>query len=97
MNQIEIESALRGLKQKLQNEFHVSSIGLFGSVLTDDFTDNSDVDVLVDIAPQYKSYEMMLELKQMLKTQIRREIDLVFSDTINPIVKMHIGDKITYV
>jgi len=97
MNQAEIIDTIHGLKQKLQKEYHVSRIGLFGSVLTDNFSDTSDVDVLVDIDPRHKSYETMLGLKQLLRRQIQREIDLVFSDTISPIVKMHIGDKIIYV
>jgi len=97
MNQLDIETAIRGLKLKLQNEYHVNRIGLFGSVLTDKFSDSSDVDVLVDIDPQYKSYETMLGLKQILKSQVQRDVDLVFADTINPIVKMHIGDNIKYV
>ena len=97
MNQIEIEAAIRGLKHKLESEYHINRIALFGSVLTDDFSDSSDVDILVDVEPQYKSYNAMLSLKQILKAQFDREIDLVFADTINPIVKMHIGDNIKYV
>lgn len=97
MNQVEIEVAIRELKHTLQSEYHINRIALFGSVLTDRFSSSSDVDILVDVEPQYKTYDAMLSLKQMLKDQVNRDIDLVFADTINPIVKMHIGDNIKYV
>ena len=97
MNQLEIETTIQNLKHKLQTEYHVRRIALFGSVLTDNFSDSSDVDLLVDIEPDYKSYKTLLELKNELRKSLNRDIDLVFEDTINPIVRMHIGNNIKYV
>ena len=36
------------IKPELTKKFFVNSIGLFGSVVRDDFNDSSDIDILVD-------------------------------------------------
>ena len=51
MNRLEyIKSDLSSLKDELSKRFGVSVLGLFGSVTRDDFTDSSDIDILVDFS-----------------------------------------------
>jgi uncharacterized protein len=38
------------VKPELAEKYHVNSIGLFGSVLRDDFTTASDIDIIVDFS-----------------------------------------------
>ena len=44
-----IKQMLVQLKPELVDKYHVSSIGLFGSVVRDDFTSSSDIDIIVDL------------------------------------------------
>jgi uncharacterized protein len=44
----EIKQILEQLKPELAQRFHVQTIGLFGSVVRDDFSPSSDVDIIVD-------------------------------------------------
>lgn len=43
-----IKQILSQLKPELTQKYFVNSIGLFGSIVRDDFTDKSDVDIIVD-------------------------------------------------
>jgi len=44
----EIKEKLRRLKPELAERFHVQTIGLFGSIVRDDFSADSDIDIIVD-------------------------------------------------
>lgn len=65
---------------------HIKALSVFGSVLRDDFTDDSDVDVLVDFeeghTPDFFAlYFIEQELSKLLGG---REIDLVTRRALNP-------------
>lgn len=44
----EVKDQLVKLKPELAAKFHVKSLGLFGSVVRDDFNPQSDIDIIVD-------------------------------------------------
>jgi len=46
-----IKEIIKELKPELEKKFHVSSIGVFGSVARNDSSENSDVDIIVDFPP----------------------------------------------
>jgi len=39
---------LSGLKPELTKKYPIESIGLFGSIVRDDFNENSDIDIIVE-------------------------------------------------
>ena len=63
---------------------HIRRLSLFGSVLSDAFSDDSDVDVLVDFepghTPGFAIIRMQDELSQLLGG---REVDLVTAKFLN--------------
>ena len=48
----EIMEVLEQLKPELSRKFHVQSLGLFGSVVREDFSTSSDIDIIVDFDRQ---------------------------------------------
>ena len=56
----------------------VTELALFGSVLTDDFSPDSDVDVLVSFAPE-SSWGLFdfTEMEKELGAMFKRKVDLV--------------------
>jgi predicted nucleotidyltransferase len=70
-----IKSALHQIKPELIEKFHVSSIGLFGSVVRDDFSPSSDVDIIVDFS-QPIGIEF-IELADFIEKKLNKSIDLV--------------------
>ena len=58
--------------------YHVRELSLFGSVLRDDFCEDSDVDVLVEYEPEARvSLFDMSDLQYELMELFGREVDLV--------------------
>lgn len=62
----------------LCRRYQVRELSLFGSVLRDDFRDDSDIDVLVEFESQariglFRYYDLQMELEQLLG----RRVDLV--------------------
>jgi predicted nucleotidyltransferase len=64
----------------------ITEFALFGSILRDDFRQDSDVDVLVSFAPDSKwSLWDIITIKEELETLFGREVDLVQKDCLrNP-------------
>lgn len=65
--------------------YHVRELALFGSVLRDDFRDDSDVDVLVEFEPNPGiGFIGFLDLQEELTTLLGRPVDLVSKDGMRP-------------
>jgi len=75
---------------KLCNQHKVRELYLFGSVLTDRFNDESDIDFLVefslvDILEYFDNY---MDFKEKLEALLKRQIDLVENQAVrNPIFR----------
>ena len=55
---------------------HVRRLALFGSVLRDDFTPESDVDVLVEFEPGFVPGLRFFSMEEELSTILGRKVDL---------------------
>ena len=69
-------------------EFGVRELAAFGSVLRDDFTDQSDVDLLVEFEPGRRiGLFELLRLQHRLEDLVHRPVDLVPKDGLKPLVR----------
>jgi predicted nucleotidyltransferase len=55
---------------------HIRRLALFGSVLRDDFTDESDIDVLVEFEPGHTPGLAFFSMQDELSEILGREVDL---------------------
>jgi len=84
----EILHFLKKNKSYLRKNFHCSEIGLFGSFARNEQTEKSDIDILVVFDPDTPDfYKSEQELKEYLKTQFNREVDICAKKWIKPIFK----------
>lgn len=83
------------MKPELVEKFHASSIGLFGSVVRDDYTEASDIDIIVDFS-QSISIEL-IDLADYLETKFDKNIDLVSKKGIKQKYLQAIESEIIYV
>ncbi|MEG3439023.1 nucleotidyltransferase family protein [Pannus brasiliensis CCIBt3594] len=70
---------------ELCQRWHIRKLSLFGSVLRDDFTSDSDIDILVDFETGFtpgffKLHQIQEELSELFE---RRTIDLVTIKSLN--------------
>lgn len=70
-----IRDELRKLKHELASTYHIGSMGLFGSVVRDDFTPNSDIDIIVDFTEPIGIG--FIELADILENRLKKPVDLV--------------------
>jgi len=73
-------------------KWKVAEFSLFGSVLRDDFRSDSDVDVLVSLAPDaHRSLYEWVDMIEELKRIFGRKVDLVEKEALrNPFRRHHI-------
>ncbi len=90
-----IQNQLRQLKPELVSKYHVSTIGLFGSVVRSDFNRNSDIDIVVDFSKPIGI--AFIDLANELELKLHRKIDLVSKNGIKPNYFREIEQEIVYV
>lgn len=87
---------LRLIKPELVSRFYVNSIGLFGSIVREDFsTSNSDVDIIVDFSRPVGIE--FIDLAEYLEKHIDRKVDLVSQKGIKQKYFDRIREDIIYV
>ncbi len=91
----EIRSVLQQLKPELSQKYFVQTIGLFGSSLRDDFSESSDVDILVEFS-QPIGIEF-IELANYIETKLNRKVDLVSRNGVKQKYYEAIEKEIVYV
>ena len=83
MDKSEIIEKLKLLKPRFQKE-GLLLLGLFGSYAQDKATDESDIDILIETTPEFlnkykgfRAFSKLDEIKDILKAQLKKDIDLV--------------------
>ena len=90
-----IVNKLRDLKPTLYKEYSVKEIGLFGSFADNSYSEDSDIDILIEfekpIGWKYLSLEIYLE------SIFGRKIDLVTKNALKEQTKDKILDQVNYI
>ena len=91
----DILSKLRELKPELHKHYAVKEIGLFGSYSDESNTENSDIDILVELDRPIGWKIFTLEI--YLEKVFGRKIDLVTKNALKEQIKDHILKQVNYV
>jgi len=90
----EIEEILRRFKPVLAEKFKVKEIGIFGSYVRGEESEESDVDILVDF------YEPIgwefVDFKEFLEEVLDKEVDLVTVEALKPQLREEILKEVVY-
>jgi predicted nucleotidyltransferase len=90
-----IKRILTQLKPELISKYHICSLGLFGSVVRDDFTTSSDIDIIVDFS-QPIGIEF-IDLADFIEKKLKSPVDLVSKNGIKQKYYHSIEPEIIYV
>ena len=83
-------------KRKTSLKYGLIRIGIFGSVARQENTDDSDIDIVVEL--EKPSLSVMYELRESLKLLFGCEVDLVrFRESLRPMLKDSIKNDVIYV
>ena len=94
MKKSEIIDFLKKNKEFFKKRFKVNSIGLFGSFARDENTENSDIDIIVDMPSSFDDY---FDLKEYLENGLDSKVDLGLENTLRLLIKNKIQNEIIYV
>ncbi len=86
---------LKELKPTLKKEFAVSEIGLFGSFSDGTFSEESDIDLLVELERPigWKFFSLELYLEKVFN----RKVDLVTKSALKEPIRKTILNQVNYV
>ena len=90
-----IKNILLQLKPELIEKYHISSIGLFGSVVRHDFSEGSDIDIIVDFSKPIGIE--FIDLADYIESKLDKNIDLVSKKGIKQKYLQAIESEIIYV
>jgi len=70
--------------------FGVTSIGLFGSFVREGQTASSDIDILVEFAPEKHTFDNFMEVSFLLEDTLGRKVEVVTPEGLSPHIGPHI-------
>lgn len=91
----EVLSLLSQNKPSLEKRFKVKRIGLFGSYARGEQTENSDVDILVEVDPSIGLE--FITLADSIEHLLGTKVDLVSHRALKPRAKQYIERELIYV
>lgn len=91
----DILQKLSDLKPYLFEEYAVKKIGLFGSFADDTYTEESDIDILVEL--KHPIGWKFFTLEQYLQDVFHRKIDLVTPNALKEHTKDQIFSQVNFV
>ncbi len=96
MNKKNIIQTLEQHYSILEEQYKVTEIGIFGSVVRSEHTNKSDVDILVAFssAPGFFGF---IRLEHYLSEILGKKIDLVTKKALKPAIRKTILEEVIYV
>jgi len=92
----DVLEGLRCMKPVLARQYGVSRIGVFGSAARDQMSDNSDIDIVLEM--EHPDLFALVHLKDTLEEHLGGPVDIVqYRETMNPFLKARIQNEAVYV
>ena len=92
----DILASLKKLKGEVAREYSVKTIGVFGSVARNEQTGKSDIDLLVEFSKPV-GFVTFMRLENFLSEQLGKQVDLVTSDSLKPVIRQDVLSEVIYV
>lgn len=93
----EIKNQIKNIQNKLDIDFCVEEIGIFGSYVRGEETEDSDLDLLISLKPNHNIGLIKFNsLKEFLSDLLNIKVDLVIKDGIKPALKKYILNEVIY-
>jgi predicted nucleotidyltransferase len=81
----------------LIRNYGVSTLGVFGSFVRNEQSEQSDVDLLVDFSPEKETYRNFIGLAYYLEELLGRRVEIVTRKGLSPYIGPHILKEVEYV
>lgn len=91
-----LSTRLAQLKPKLEQEYPISELGIFGSYARGEQQSDSDLDILVAFDKPVTLFDLV-RLENELAEELGIEIDLVTKDSLKPRIETRVRDDLVTV
>lgn len=92
-----IKSKVNKLKPVLQNDYHITELGIFGSYVRGEETDSSDIDILVDFDPAFRLDLITYgQIEDHISDTLGKKVDLVMKRALKPYIGKVILKEVIY-
>ena len=89
---------LRNNRGRLERDFCLESIALIGSIARGDYTNDSDVDVIVRFRPGTQQiFDLKRQLKTELETAVGRPVEIASEKYLKPYYRTEVLKEVVYV
>lgn len=95
-DKIEILKKLQELKPILEKDYNITEIGLFGSYLRDEQTEDSDIDILLDHKSGLTFFKL-IDLENLLSNKLNIKVDIAFKKYLKKNIGKNILQEVKYV
>ncbi len=97
MESSDILSYLTANKERLLHDYHLTKIGLFGSIARGEQNDKSDIDLVIEFEPDTPDlYSIKLRLKKEIQSQFGMNVDICRLKYIKPVFREQISAETIY-
>lgn len=98
MKQLEpIKQKLKQNLNQIKQQYQIKQVGIFGSYIRGEATENSDLDILVEFYPQVRfGLLTFCELENHLSELLAVKVDLVMKDGLKPQISKNILQEVVY-
>lgn len=96
MNRQELVSFLKAQSPEMHERFGVTRLGLVGSYARDEATEQSDIDIVVELQSDNK-FRSFFNLLHYLEDSLHIHVDLATEASLKPLVRNSILKDIIYV
>ena len=98
IQQNEILKYLKDNKNLFAEQFNIVQIGIFGSFARNEQTENSDIDIIIDMPKGTENiFEKRLMFKKLLSNHFSKPVDVCHQRAIKPIFREMILKDAIYV
>ena len=89
-------SLLKNFKQTFGDTYGITKLGIFGSVARGENTEDSDIDIVVEV--KSPSFVLMHDLREALSSLFNCKVDLVrLRKSLRPLFLSNINNDVVYV
>ena len=93
----EIEQKLAQNSDRIKRQYQIKQLGIFGSYIRGEATENSDLDILVEFEPHARfGLLTFCELENYLSELLTIKVDLVMKDSLKPQIGKNILQEVVY-
>jgi predicted nucleotidyltransferase len=96
----QIETIIQSLKEyipEIKDQYKIQQLGIFGSYVRGEETENSDIDILIKFESEAKfGLVTYCELENLLSEKLGKKVDLVMKDYLKPHLSQYILNEVVY-